>query len=445
MRNYRKSTSRTIDELVFYHLGAQLKNHFPDYHTIKFSQVLLELRPHFAPLPKYFSQPLFKHPPFFAALVSLSLRIFGEHYYSAAYVSCLFGVLLILLTYWIGALVFDECVGLAAAFLVWMDPVNIISSQKIWMDTTVTFFMTLAVLLFLLGLKDSRGSWFLAFGGSCGLAMLTKYTGVLTVFSAVLFCALYEQRLFKRKSFLLGLILPLGMLLPWVYWNYICYGTRLWVETLGVHGLFKMAGTHSLVWGFLALAALSFFCALKKNVREFFQQRIDWLCTKSWQNVIFGIFFLFLLWKLFPALSPAFLPETKWNPGAFSYNGLFFYFIKLSQFSLFYVLGLCTFVAPFEKMRSKNVRLLQCVLLTIMLFFSLWKSYQSRYVLAATPVLLILGAAFWIELIRKVSLIENLGMRRVSLVIVSFMTAYMLLKTYYINLVVSFPNAMVYF
>jgi asparagine N-glycosylation enzyme membrane subunit Stt3 len=131
INNYRKSTTRTIDELVFYHLGAQLKNHFPEYHARGFSNLLLEIHPEFAPLPEYLTQPLFKHPPLFSALISLALRLFGEHYYSAMYVSAFFGVMMIFLAYWIGTLSFDETTGLAAAFLVWLDPVNIISAENL--------------------------------------------------------------------------------------------------------------------------------------------------------------------------------------------------------------------------------------------------------------------------------------------------------------------------
>jgi len=74
-----------------------------------------------------------------------------------------------------------------------------------------------------------------------------------------------------------------------------------------------------------------------------------------------------------------------------------------------------------------------------------WGSFQSRYILAAIPFLLILGVKCFLEICEQTSRSNNV---LIKLGITSFL--YLLLffiitKTYVINLQVSFPNDMAYF
>ena len=447
--NYRKSNTRTIDELVFYHLGAQLKNHFPDYHTRNFARLLLEIRPHFAPLPKYFTQPLFKHPPLFSVFISLALRIFGEHYYSAAFVAAFFGVLLVLLTYWIGTFVFDECVGLAAAFLVWLDPINIMTSQKIWMDTTVTFFMLLAVLFFLRGNKYQDPRSYIGFGLAAGCALLTKYTGILTLLSAGLYFALFNKKIFRQRSAFYSFGLPFMLLAPWIFWNYSVFGSAFFNQILDVHNLSTMT-SRSVSIGFFLVGILFLVTVglLAENKR--FSSRIPFVSIwvqkqREIKQAAMGLCLLVWGVNFFPVLGMSYQPETYWEPGRFSGESLFFYIKRLPEFSLFYILAFFALFSSFEEEHKQGAGVLKLFSGTILIFFSLWKNYQTRYILASTPLLLILGAALWLKIIRGVWSVPHLNRRWINITALCLLSGYVLFKIFYVNMTVSFPNDMCYF
>ncbi len=447
--NYRRSTTRTIDELVFYHLGAQLKNHFPAYHTRNFARLLLEIRPHFAPLPKYFTQPLFKHPPFFSACISLSLRIFGEHYSSAAFVSAFFGVLMIVLTYWIGTLVFDETVGLAAAFLVWLDPVNIITSQKIWMDTTASFLMLLAVFFFLRGIKYQDTLDYVGFGLAAGCALLTKYTGVLTLLSAGLYCALFHKELLRRRAALFCFGVPLGLLFPWLIWNYGVYGHVFLSQILDLHNLSTITVRSVSVSGFLIGTLFLMIAGLilrGKNIQEKFRRGSQWLQGhKEIKSVALGLGLIVWGGILFPIFALNYRPATYWDPGHFSGESSFFYFKRLPEFSLFYCVSFLAFFSRLHTGDRKGPLILKLFSGVILVFFSLWKNYQTRYILAATPLLLILGAALWLQVIKGVVASPHFRLKQMGMLAAVLLSAYCLFKIFYVNMTVSFPNDMCYF
>jgi dolichyl-phosphate-mannose--protein O-mannosyl transferase len=154
LENFKNSEMRTIDEIVYYHMAEQvLDQGLSGYNSVPYGE---ELASKGRPLPDYFFQPLFKHPPVFTFLAALSIKVFGKGMIFAEYVSLLMSVLMIPLIYLLGTLVYDRRVGILSAFFLWIDPGNIICSQKIWMDTTIAFFTLLAAVLFIGGLKHNR-------------------------------------------------------------------------------------------------------------------------------------------------------------------------------------------------------------------------------------------------------------------------------------------------
>jgi len=233
LENFKKSDLRTIDEIVYYRMAKQvLDEGLSGYHTIPYGEVLAASG---RPLPDYFFQPLFKHPPLFTLMNSFSMRLFGEKLVSCGLVSILFGVLLIPLVYMLGSLLFDKNIGLLSAIFMCLDPVNIISSQKVWMDTTLAFWCVLSVTLFALAQIKKYDLAYLLSGIACGLAMLTKYSGALTWIIILLYAAAYNKKLFKDKYFIGSLFIPGIMLLPWLIWNFQVFGADFFLMQLNIH------------------------------------------------------------------------------------------------------------------------------------------------------------------------------------------------------------------
>ena len=100
LENFKNSELRSIDEIVYYRMAKQvLDEGLSGYHTIPFGE---ELAAQGRPLPEYFHQPLFKHPPVFTFLSVVSMKIFGPKLISAEYISLLLSVLMIPLIYLLG-------------------------------------------------------------------------------------------------------------------------------------------------------------------------------------------------------------------------------------------------------------------------------------------------------------------------------------------------------
>ena len=235
--NFRKSRAYTIDEIVYYQLARGLVQTPVRYNTREYAAFLAAEQPEILPLPAYFTAPLFKHPPVFPFLVAQSLRVFGDRPLSGVYVAAGFGVLLILLGYLLGRLFFNESVGMWAAFVLWLDPVNIICSQRVWMETTLSFWMLLGLLLFGAAVKYARGNYFIYSGVAVGLAGLTKYPGLLMTLVFVLYGLVERDVCFRNRKFWLGLALPFLLLLPWFYWNGMVYGWGIFARIGMLHGL----------------------------------------------------------------------------------------------------------------------------------------------------------------------------------------------------------------
>ena len=449
--NAKKSKKVTIDENVYYCLGLQLKHDgLLKYDAKNCADVLIEMDSIFSPLPAYFYKPLFKHPPLFSCWVALSLKIFGDAFISAGYVSLLFGILLIPLTYLLGKEFFDERIGLLSAFFLWMDPVNIICSQKVWMETTLAFFILLSVYLFAMGERTNKSLYFLFSGISCGLAVLTKYPGILVLVIMIIYIAAYRTDLIKNKTLLLSLLIPFLMLLPWAVWNFSVYGSEFLLKMGRMHSVFSgntRRNVIAVLFGGVSLALVWKLFFVKENL--FYQQMVPVALTKKKEKkhsllmILIGIVFFA---ALFPHIYHSFnfhhLPVTTWYSGGFRHP--LFYFGQLIEFHFLYVFSFLSFFV-YNAKRFEDGALLNMAFFTIMIFFLLWGNYQSRYILAATPILIIIGAAFWMELFEKFQRNGKPGVRFVGCGILIILLAFLFLKTNYINFLVSYPNDMCYF
>lgn len=199
LQTFNETTWRSIDEVVYFRLGLQLKKDTTHYNTLAVKEWLPHIEREF---PVYFYQPLFKHPPLFPYLLAAFFHLFGDDRHSAPTVasnaSILFGVLLIPLVYLLGAVLFNRTVGLLSAFFLYIDPISIFSSQKVWMDSTLVFFTTLTIYSFIYALKFRRDFFFILSGVASGLAILVKYPGALASISIFVYVIIYQRLLFKE-------------------------------------------------------------------------------------------------------------------------------------------------------------------------------------------------------------------------------------------------------
>ena len=443
LSNFKNSRYRTIDEDVYCFLGDQLNTGgLLNYNTIPYAE---EVIAHGRPLPKYFIEPLFKYPPLFSAFIALSVRIFDNKSTSAIYVPLLFGSLLILVTYLLGSTVFNNRIGLLSAVLAWMDPVTIICSQKIWMETTLAFFMVLAVYIFVLGLKYNRDSLFILSGFVSGLATSVKYPGVLATGAILIYVFAYRVDLLRNKKFIFSLFMPFIILLPWVYLNYRVYGAAFLTTNVLVHFSPEWFAQNWRKIALFTVAAAGAGMMFRILVRKSWNKGLKPLPPSSSFQLLpwLSIIFLILLSKyIIHGLQFTFLPKTSWYHGGFGGESPIFYLGRLIEFSLIYFFAFSAFFT--DRDSEDEGAVIRLGALIILLFFILWGNYQSRYILPAIPFLLILASEQIHSLAERIERYPT-RQRLIMKILLICTLAFICVKTFYINFNLSYPNDQCYF
>jgi len=390
----------TFDEGLYSELIAeQLKEDPSNYSTQEAYQIQTAQG---AKIPEYLNRPLFKHPPLYSYLIAANYKIFGSSHLAAVSVSIAFGSLMVLIIFLLGKELYDDRVGLLAAFFLCIDPVHWICSEKIWMETTMSFFMLLAIYLFVCGRRQKH--YLLLSGISIGLAMLTKYPGILPLFIIITHIVTAERRMIKQKDIWLLCLASFIVFLPWVIWNWKVYG-NLFDAVISIHGLGNTIGhsvqslmDHKLIFAFLLfVSGIGVWIRKKTNLKS----------SKSVKVV--GLSLCALVIIATPFLRGMFTEAFVWkgslltgwsNP--FSNEPWHFYLTRLSELSPVYLFSFLSIILLFGKDRGD--RLLLVSSFWILGAFIVLGNYQSRYVLPAIPFLIILSARFQILMYDKLSL-----------------------------------------
>jgi 4-amino-4-deoxy-L-arabinose transferase-like glycosyltransferase len=140
-------------------------------------------------------------------------RRFTRQFY-AGVVPVVSSLLLVLGTFALGRRLFSEEVGLIAAFLLTITPIQILTGQRVWADATLAALVTWAVWLSVRGSK---------LAGLCfALALLTKITAVLTI--PAFLCVAWSYRQPWKSQVAFWAIVAL-VTLPWYGLVYRTFGT----------------------------------------------------------------------------------------------------------------------------------------------------------------------------------------------------------------------------
>jgi len=332
-----------------------------------------------------------------------------------------------------------------------MDPISIICSQKVWMDSTIAFFTLLSALFFIYGLKHNIDWMYIFSGLSSGLAVNTKYTGILITFIIVLFCLFYRKDIFKNKKFQISLVLPALMLTPWFYWNYKAYGIASIFNHSELRTVYTRFITHLPMIIFMVILTALFIFLLNRFKKD---RPPDSKLSELKDNKNFiGYFSILVTVALFVLIIPNqfihslqfnYLPTHTWRQGSFSGEPSSFYFGRLLEFSPVYIFSFLAIFRfdPNDDGRTPFIRLCAMV---ILLFFIFWGNFQSRYILASLPFLIILAVQFGVNIYEKASRSGNAFLCMGGRISLKLIFVYIIVKSYYLNIMVSYPHDFCYF
>ena len=437
----------TFDEALYVRLGLQLKENPANYTTQSTYKYYLERG---RVLPDYLNRPLFKHPPLFPYMISLAYYLQKPSFFTAIWVSILAGALLILVTYFIAKKIFNSQVALISAFLLAIDPIHWLCSEKIWIETTFTLFFYLAILFFILAIEKDGLKFYLLCGIFTGLAILSKYPGVLIIFIVFSYLSLYQpDTLLRFKPYLL-LLIPVLMFIPWMVWNYSIYGSSFLSEMLiahyGKYRLFfeKVLNVQTLlILGIFLLAIYGLLLFLRIKIEKslfLFNYLVFALVIGGGAYLLVAPEFRKSLVHMF---SLSYLPQCGWRMGMFGKEPWYFYFMRLLELSPFYLfsfIGLLFFLKQTDK-----ARLLSIVIIWVMLAFIMLRNFQSRYILAAVPALLIFSGYTITKIWDGFKKIKSRKVVFSAQAFLFFIIIFFLIKTLIIDIKLAVPNWPCYF
>lgn len=165
------------------------------------------------------SETLLIRRPVFPLMISVCFRIFGPSVQSAFYVVRLFFLLNMLMSYYIGAHLFNKATGLTFALLIFTSFVINRWSSYLLLDNIVPFFLLLYILLTYLAMERSAIMYFVLAGLSLGVGFLLKGITVL-MYLPLPVCLLAVKKYRNSKNIIclsLIFISAVVVLSPWLY------------------------------------------------------------------------------------------------------------------------------------------------------------------------------------------------------------------------------------
>ncbi|HDY74291.1 MAG TPA: phospholipid carrier-dependent glycosyltransferase, partial [Euryarchaeota archaeon] len=209
------------DESVYYSLAQNMASNGPFAYTLSGAPLILQSYKVW-----YLSEPLFHHPPLYTWLLYLWQQLFGSSILVSRIPNILIGLATIYIVYLIGSRLSEET-GLIAAFLIAISALNIQQSGLILTDNLLAM-LTAAFILFTIQLSEGKSSALILCGLTLGLAVWTKYFGLL-VFVFILSYTFFKKISIRQAQAVLAVAAVISV--PWFIWNLRVYGLPIPIET----------------------------------------------------------------------------------------------------------------------------------------------------------------------------------------------------------------------
>jgi 4-amino-4-deoxy-L-arabinose transferase-like glycosyltransferase len=157
------------------------------------------------------------HPPLYAYLLLCIHLIFGSSIIGYRMLSVIIGTLTIIIVFYFGKMLYNETIGIFAAFILSLLPPHVIMSRLVMMDVVLAFFGTLALYGYYAGELNNSRKFFVLGGFSGILAILSKEPGILIPMIFVIWLLL--QRKFSLYN-ALAIIPPYFIYAIWKIWAF---------------------------------------------------------------------------------------------------------------------------------------------------------------------------------------------------------------------------------
>lgn len=439
--------SFTFDEVLYPQLALQLKENPLNYTSQPTYKYYISQG---RSLPDYLNRPLFKHPPLYPYLISLTYYVITNPTLRTAWsISFFSGVSLMLLIYLLGKTLYGQKVGLLAAFLLFLDPIHWLCTQKIWMETTITAFIWISLFFIIKAAKESKPKYFYWAGLATGCAILTKYTGFLIFPIGLTVIYIYNRTALKSKHFWAWPLISMTSFMPWLLWNYKIYKSDFLAEIFNAHHrikplLFRLSDNWHL-W-ILALSVGVIATLLLKRAKKTLSPLVSAKVRAILLSLALLLLFVqpYMMRGLINMFVLTHIPTNGWIIGMFKHQPWYFYLRRLLALSPFYIFSFASILFLINSKKSEKALIAMSI--WILASFILWGNYQCRYILSAAPALLLLSsrAIIWTGTKLKESSGPKMHLLFYRIAFVSVLL-FFLVKVIFIDLFLALPNKTCYF
>ena len=171
-------------------------------------------------------EPYFNKPPLYMWTTAIFYRLFGISEYWARAGSASSGLILILVTYFLGKQIYDRRTGIFSAIILLSSYEFLRRSRFGTTDIMLTLFLFIAVYAYLRS-REGSSSWWYLFWVSIALAFMVKSFAAVVVIPAVFLAVISDRRMnttIRSKKFWLGVLVAIVIVAPWHMIMYFKFG-----------------------------------------------------------------------------------------------------------------------------------------------------------------------------------------------------------------------------
>ena len=196
--------------LLFYTLFNVIANQFINFYSDETYYWLWS---------KKLALSYFDHPPMVAYMIKMTTLFSDEPMFvrlSAALMVS--GTAYIL--YLLAKKIFDEKAAIATFYVFLSAILIVVGSTLITPDIPLMFFWALTLYAAYVYLEEDNKKYALLTGVAAGAMLLSKYTGILPLFTLFIYILIYKRAVFKDKYLYFALLLAILVFSPVLIWNY---------------------------------------------------------------------------------------------------------------------------------------------------------------------------------------------------------------------------------
>jgi 4-amino-4-deoxy-L-arabinose transferase-like glycosyltransferase len=186
-------------------------------------------------VPQFNFEPRLNKPILHYWFILLSYRLFGVGEFSARFSTACFATLLVLVTYWLGARLFERRSAFVSAALLATSYGFVTWGRRAYTDITLAAFITAALAFFWVGI-EGEGKRHCLWAGYAAMALAFMTKGPVGVLLPVLIISIYlgvtrSLSRWRKLEIPVGLLIFLALVLPWYLYIIAARGVSVLVDS----------------------------------------------------------------------------------------------------------------------------------------------------------------------------------------------------------------------